>query len=71
MHRNQGLRASLSRRPYPWLNTDAPSGACLPRSIIAGIVPLLIYPGRIPKFNRDLKRAVPKTHLRNQSPNNS
>ena len=24
----QGLRASRARRPYPWLNTDAPSGAC-------------------------------------------
>jgi hypothetical protein len=32
---------------------------------------LLIYPGRIPKFNRDLTRAVPKTRLMNQSPNNS
>ena len=30
----------------------------------SGIVPLLIYPGRIPKFHRDLKRAVPKTHLK-------
>ena len=27
----------------------------------------LIYPGRIPKFNRDLKRAVPKTHLKSKS----
>ena len=25
---------------------------------------MLIYPGRIPKFNRDLKRAVPRTHLK-------
>jgi len=35
---NQGLRASHSRRPYPWLNTDAPSGACLPHGIIARIL---------------------------------
>ena len=39
--------------------------------LISRHVPLPIYPGRIPKFNRDLKRAVPKTHLINQSPNNS
>ena len=41
------------------------------KQLFPRMVPLLIYPGRIPKFNRDLKRAVPKTHLRNQSPNNS
>jgi len=31
---NQGLRASHSRRAYPWLNTDAPSGACRPHRTI-------------------------------------
>ena len=35
---NQGLRASHSRRPYPWLITDAPSGACPPRGIVARIL---------------------------------
>ena len=44
---------------------------CRPSTQLLANLPLLIYPGRIPKFNRDLKRAVPKTHLINQSPNNS
>jgi hypothetical protein len=38
--------------------------ACPSTTRVVGPSAMLIYPGRIPKSDRDLKRAVPRTHLK-------
>jgi hypothetical protein len=54
----QGLRASLSRRTYPWLNTAAPSGACLPQYTITQFLRFPVYRRRIHKLVKVIARST-------------